>query len=218
MGRPRSAGLSQHIPPRPSLKAAGGDGRERIIRTAYELFTHHGLAAVGVDRIVEEAGVAKTTLYRHFRSKDDLIVAVLQRHEDLWLRGWLEPEVMRRATTPRRQLLAIFDALEDWFKQSGYEGCFFTNSVLERHDDDRVRAASVNGIENIYAFVLRLAEEAGLRDPAAVAHQIQLLMRGAFVASVEGHDDAVRQAPAAAKRLLELDATKRPASDRSKRG
>jgi hypothetical protein len=78
-------------PPNGSVAA---DGRERIIRTAYELFVHHGLAAVGVHCIVAEAGVAETTLYRHFRSKDDLIAAVLQRHGDLWLGGWLEPEIM----------------------------------------------------------------------------------------------------------------------------
>lgn len=210
MGRPRSRKLPEDIPPRPSVEAAGGDGRERIIRTAYELFVHHGLAAVGVDRIVAEAGVAKTTLYRHFRSKDDLIAAVLRRHEDLWLREWFEPEVMRRADTPRGRLLAIFDALDDWFRQTSYEGCFFTNSVLERHDDSSpVYAAAVNGIENIYAFLLRLAEDAGARDPAALAHQIQLLMRGAFVAAVESQADAVRQAPVAARRLLEAEIEQR---------
>lgn len=209
MGLPRSPAPPKGIPPRPSVGAAGGDGRERIIRTAYELFVHHGLA-VGVDRIVAEAGVAKTTLYRHFPSKDELIVAVLQRHGDLWLRGWLEPEVMRRADTPRNRLLAIFDALDDWFRQTTYEGCFFLNSVLERHDDrGPVRAAAINGVESIYAFVLRLAEETGSGDPAALAHQIQLLMRGAFVAAVEGHTDAVRQAPVAARRLLEFDSKQR---------
>ena len=198
------------IPPRPSVESAGGDGRERIMRTAYELFAHHGLAAVGVDRIVAEAGVAKTTLYRHFRSKDDLIIAVLQRHEDLWVRDWFEPEVMRRGDTPRERLLAIFAVLDDWFRQATYEGCFFLNSVVERHDDTgRVHAAALKGIESIYAFLLRLAEEARVRNPPALAHQIQLLMRGAFVAALEGHTDAVRQAPAAAASLVALESRRR---------
>ena len=131
---------------------------------------------------------------------------MLQRHEDLWLREWFEPEVMGRADTPQARLLAIFSALDDWFQQATYAGCFFLNSVVERHDDGSpVRAAAVKGVESIYAFVLRLAEEAQVRDPPAFAHQIQLLMRGAFVAAVEGKTDAVRQAPVAAERLLELE-------------
>ena len=210
MSRPRRNVPTVDIPPRPSVESAGGDGRERIVRTAYELFAHHGLAAVGVDRIVAEAGVAKTTLYRHFRSKDDLIIAVLERHEDLWVREWFEPEVMRRGDAPQERLLAIFAALDDWFQQATYEGCFFLNSVVERHDDTgRVHAAAVKGIESIYAVVLRLAEEARVHDPPALAHQIQLLMRGTFVAAVEGDTDAVRQAPAAAERLVELASKRR---------
>ena len=67
-----------------------GGARERVLGTAYELFHRHSLHTVGVDRIVAEAGVAKTTLYRHFPSKDELAVSVLARHQDVWLTGWLE--------------------------------------------------------------------------------------------------------------------------------
>ena len=97
------------IPPRPAPAEAGADARERIIRTAYELFTRHGLAAVGVDRIVAEANVAKTTLYRHFRSKDDLILAVLERHQQLWLRDWLQPKLVADGASAAERLLAVFD-------------------------------------------------------------------------------------------------------------
>ena len=72
------------------------DARERILRTAYRLFSQRGVRAVGIDSIIAEAGVAKATLYRHFRSKEELVLAALERREDLWTRGWLEPEVKRR--------------------------------------------------------------------------------------------------------------------------
>ena len=73
------------------------DGRDRILDTAYELFSQHGTRAVGVDRIIAEAGTAKMTLYRNFASKDELIVAFLAAREERWTRGWLQAEVDRRA-------------------------------------------------------------------------------------------------------------------------
>ncbi len=192
------------IPFRPPLRAAGGDARERILGTAYELFTQHGLVAVGVDRIVAEAGVAKTTLYRHFRSKDGLAVAVLLRHEQLWTRRWLEPEAARLASSPGGGPVAIFDALDEWFGQADYEGCLFINALLETRDHaSPVRKAAIAAIEHVYQVVQRLLDEAGVADSEALAHQIQIIMRGCIVAAVEGHVDAARQGRVAARRLLE---------------
>jgi AcrR family transcriptional regulator len=192
------------IPLRPPAGAAGADARERILATAYELFTQHGLVAVGVDRIVAEAGVAKTTLYRHFGSKDGLAVAVLQRHEELWTRKWLEPEATRLARSPGGSPLAIFDAFDEWFGQADYEGCLFINSMLETRDrSSAVRQAAIAAIERVYDVVQRLLEEAGVLDSEAVAHQIQIVMRGCIVAAVEGRVDAVRHGRLAAQRLLE---------------
>ena len=91
------------------------DGRERILETAYELFSKHGTRAVGVDRIIAEAGAAKMTLYRNFASKDALIVAFLAAREERWTRGWLQAEVERRAECARGRLLAIFDVFGEWF-------------------------------------------------------------------------------------------------------
>ena len=96
------------------MSSRGVEPRERILITAYALFTTYGLSAVGVDRVVAEAGVAKSTLYRHFPSKDDLVVAVLDRRDLIWTQGWLRPEVERLASTPAGRLLAIFDALDIW--------------------------------------------------------------------------------------------------------
>ncbi|MDP9257462.1 MAG: TetR/AcrR family transcriptional regulator [Actinomycetota bacterium] len=160
--------------------------------------------AVGVDRIVAEAGVAKTTLYRHFRSKDGLAVAVLLRHEQLWTRRWLEPEAARLASSPGGGPVAIFDALDEWFGQADYEGCLFINALLETRDHaSPVRKAAIAAIEHVYQVVQRLLDEAGVADSEALAHQIQIIMRGCIVAAVEGHVDAARQGRVAARRLLE---------------
>ena len=94
-------------------------GRERILDTAYELFSRHGTRAVGVDRIIADAGTAKMTLYRHFASKDELVLAFLAEREERWTRGWLQAEVERRAQQPRERLLAIFDVFGAWFEQRG---------------------------------------------------------------------------------------------------
>jgi AcrR family transcriptional regulator len=182
------------------------EARERILRTAYELFHRDGVTAVGVDRIVAEAGVAKTTLYRHFRSKDDLVVAVLERHEELWTSGWLELEVERRATSPRERILVTFDVLEDWLRDESFEGCLFINSLLEIHKrSNSIRTEAVAAIENVHAVLRRFAAEAGVRDPVAFAHQIQILMRGSIVAAVEGRFDAVEQARSVARRLWDQE-------------
>jgi AcrR family transcriptional regulator len=196
-GRPR-------IPPRPAPEEAGADARERIIRTAYELFTRHGLTAVGIDRIVAEAGVAKTTLYRHFRSKDDLIAEVVERHHQLWLRDWLEPETRKRGATPAAQLLAVFETLDEWFGDQNFQGCLLINSLLEAHDRyGAVRHASIRAIDDVYAFLERLAVEAKTREPARLAQQLHLLVRGAIVAAAQGRPDAVQEASVLARQLIE---------------
>jgi AcrR family transcriptional regulator len=195
-GRPR-------IPPRPAPEEAGADARERIIRTAYELFTQNGHSAVGVDRIVAEAGVAKTTLYRHFRSKDELVGEVLERHHQLWLLDWLAPQARARGGSPAEQLLALFDSFEEWFGDQNFQGCLLLNSVLETHDRSRAaHRAAVRALDDVYALLERLAVEATARDPQRLAKQIHLLMRGSIMAATEGHPETVHEARAAAQLLL----------------
>jgi AcrR family transcriptional regulator len=171
------------------------DGRDRILDTAYELFSAHGIRAVGVDRIIAEAGTAKMTLYRNFASKDDLIVAFLAAREERWTRGWLQAEVQKRAQTPRERLLAIFDVFGEWFAREDFEGCSFINVMLELTDrDDPGRVASVHHLSVIREFLAGLAEEAGVADPAAFAHQWHILMKGSIVAAAEGDASAAARA------------------------
>ncbi|MDX6439865.1 MAG: hypothetical protein QOF45_2448 [Gaiellaceae bacterium] len=159
---------------------------------------------MGVDRIVAEANVAKTTLYRHFRSKDDLIAEVLERHHQLWLRDWLEPTTRERGDSPADRLLAIFDSLDEWFGDETFQGCLFINSLVETHDrSSPVRRASIKSIGDVYGFLERLSVEAAAPEPARLAHQIHLLVRGAIVAATEGRVNAVPEAREAARQLVE---------------
>jgi AcrR family transcriptional regulator len=171
------------------------DGRERILETAYELFSKHGTRAVGVDRIIAEAGTAKMTLYRNFASKDELIVAFLAVREERWTRGWLQAEVERRAQDPADRLLAIFDVFGEWFGAPDFEGCSFINVMLELTDrDDPARVASVRHLSVIREFLAELAEAAGVVDPEAFAHQWHILMKGSIIAAAEGDTQAAVRA------------------------
>src|SRR3954453_7969486 len=170
-------------------EAAAGrqSARERILDTAYELFSRHGTRAVGVDRIIAECGIAKMTLYRNFPSKDELILAFLERRDELWTRAWLQAEIQRRGSSPAQRLLAIFDTFEGWFRQADFEGCSFINVMLEVVEPaSPVRQASVRHLESIRAFLRGLAEQAGIDDPDAFARQWHILMKGSIVAAAEG--------------------------------
>jgi AcrR family transcriptional regulator len=173
---------------------AAPNARERILETAYELFSRHGTRAVGVDSVIAEAGVAKMTLYRNFRSKDELILEFLRRREELWTRGWLQAEAVRRGATPAERLLAIFDTFGEWFAREDFEGCSFVNVLLAIDDrEDTVRRASVEHLATIRQFVAGLAAEAGIEDPDAFARQWHILMKGSIVSAGEGdHQAAVR--------------------------
>jgi AcrR family transcriptional regulator len=179
------------------------DGRERILDTAYELFSKHGTRAVGVDRIIAEAGTAKMTLYRNFASKDALIVAFLAAREERWTRGWLQAEVERRADTAAGRLLAIFDVFAEWFVLPEFEGCSFINVMLELTDrGDPGRVASVRHLSVIREFLAGLAAEAGVADPEAFAHQWHILMKGSIVAAAEGDARAAARAQEVGALLL----------------
>jgi AcrR family transcriptional regulator len=178
--------------------------RERILETAYELFSRHGTRAVGVDRIIAECGIAKMTLYRNFPSKDELILAFLERRDERWSRAWLQAEAQRRGKTPPEQLLAIFDTFESWFARKDFEGCSFINVMLEVTDcDSPVRQATVRHLADIRAFVAGLAGEAGIEDTDAFARQWHILMKGSIVSAAEGDAQAASRAKQLGALLLE---------------
>ena len=136
--------------------------RERILDTAYGLFSTRGIRDVGIDEVIERAGVAKATLYRHFPSKDDLVLEFLRRRASLAGTDWMEREVRGRGTTPEEQLLAIFDVYDEWFHQWDYEGCPFIRVMLEMGATHPLGQASVAHMDDLQALAQQLAEDSGL--------------------------------------------------------
>ena len=179
------------------------DARERILEAAYDLFAHQGTRSVGVDAIIERSGVAKMTLYRHFKSKQDLVLAFLDRREERWTQDWLIREVRIRANEPREQLLAIFDAYHDWFQVDDFEGCAFVNVLLEYPVDSPLHVAAAGHLAKVRTFVRDLAGAAGLKDVPVFCDMWHMLMKGCTVAAGEGNRDAALQAKRAAKVILD---------------
>jgi AcrR family transcriptional regulator len=176
------------------------------------LFSRQGVQAVGVDAIIERSGVARQTLYRHFGSKQELVLAFLERREEVWTYGWLAAEVRRRERDPRRRLLAVFDVFDDWFRDPEFEGCSFINVMLEHPSPDHpLHQAAAGYLSRIRSFLTELAADAGIADPSGFAGQWHILMKGSIVAAGEGDRDAARRAQQIGRALLAAT----PASDRA---
>jgi AcrR family transcriptional regulator len=185
-------------------QAPSSGARRRILDNAYELFSRRGIRAVGVEEVISRAAVAKATLYRHFPSKDDLVLAFLEEREERWTKQFVEAGARERGASAEERLLAIFDVFHDWFQREDYEGCSFINVLLETGDREHpVGNASARYLENIRAIVRSLAEDAGLRDPEAFALSWHLLMKGAIVQAAEGDRHAAQRAKTIARLVLE---------------
>jgi AcrR family transcriptional regulator len=183
---------------------AAPEARQRILDTAYALFSRRGVRGVGVDEVVDQAGVAKATLYRHFPSKDELVLAFLAQREQRWTKEWVEAGARRRGSTPEEQLLSIFDLFDGWFQREDFEGCSFINVLLEMngHAHPLGKAAALY-LENIRTVVRTLAYEAGLREPDEFAHSWHILMKGSIVSAGEGDRSAAKRAKAIGRLLIE---------------
>ena len=177
--------------------------RERILEAATRLFLRDGFRAVGVDTIIAEAGVAKMTLYAHFPSKDDLIVAYLERaNEQFW--AWLDG-ASAGVDDPRERLVAMFGAVGKLANSQRCLGCTFQGTAAEfpdpEHPGHRVALAHKQAV---LARLRTLAQDAGLRAPAALAEQLLLLMDGAWVAArMFGPRNPGAQVAAAARALIQ---------------
>ncbi|GBG38205.1 TetR/AcrR family transcriptional regulator [Mycobacterium montefiorense] len=188
---------SDNVPAPPSA-------RERVLNAAYDLFSRRGIHAVGTDEVIDRAGVAKATLYRHFATKNDLVLAVLQRREEIWTHGLIEAQSEQRGDTPEEQLLAIFDVMHDWFQlRDGYEGCSFINVLLELGADHPAGQASIAHIDHVRDIVRRRAVAAGLTDVEDFASSWHILMKGAIILAAVGDLEAARRAQKMAIVLIE---------------
>ncbi|MCV7032624.1 TetR/AcrR family transcriptional regulator [Mycobacterium sherrisii] len=188
----------------PDVAPAAPAARERILAAAYELFSRRGIRAVGTDEVIERAGVARATLYRHFATKNDLVLAVLQRREQVWTHGLIEAQSERRGSAPEQQLLAIFDVMDEWFAhRDGYEGCSFINVLLELGPDHPAGQACIAHIDRVRGIVRRRALAAGLTNVEDFASSWHILMKGAIVLAAVGDLHAARRAQKMAAALIE---------------
>ena len=131
------------------------------------------------------------------------MLAFLQRREQRWTREFVEAEALRRGSTPRDQLLAIFDVFDEWFHRDDFEGCSFVNVLLEVADlGDPVGKASAAHLENIRSVVRRLAEQAGIDDADSFCKSWHVLMKGSIVQAAEGDALAAKRARVMAVGLL----------------
>ena len=155
--------------------------KDHLVETALVLFYKNGFHATGIDTILAESGVAKMTLYKYFKGKDDLILAALELRDRNWM-GWFRGELERRGKTPQQRLLAVFDALGDWFAQDDFRGCMFINAASEYCGlDGKIGEIAARHKRMVREEIQRLADEAGLSHPAALADQLALLVEGAIV-------------------------------------
>jgi AcrR family transcriptional regulator len=186
-----------------ALHDADGDARQRIVATAYELFSRRGVRAVDLDEILVRSGVPRSTLERHFPTKESLVLALLALREQAWTLGVVRDRPYRRGT-PEQRLLAIFDVFGEWFGHDDFEGCSFVNILLEMDPEHPLGQAAIGSLANIRALILRdLATRAGLRDPDGFAKSWHILMKGAIIAAAEGDTEAAPRAQAMARRLIE---------------
>ncbi len=185
------------------MTTSARSARERILDAASASFYREGIRAVGVDSVIADAGVAKATLYRHFPSKDALVLAFLERRDGRW-RAWFAEAVERISPEPADRPLAVFDALAEWFSSDDFRGCAFLNAAAEIADPAHPARGAVRLHEERLAEHLgAICAEAGLAEPAAAAADLFLLVEGAIVcALVEGTADPAARARAAAARLL----------------
>lgn len=155
--------------------------RDQLLETAWRLFYRDGYHATGIDRILADAGVAKMTLYKHFRSKEELILAVLEKRSDQF-RDSLSRFLRAKKRAPERQLLAVFDWLIAWVSGKEFRGCFFQKAMAEYQDlQDPIHQAALAHKTAFHGEIRRLAMETGLGNSKALADQLTLLMEGAIV-------------------------------------
>lgn len=178
--------------------------RDELVQKALKAFYRNGFHATGMDMLVTETGVSKTSMYKHFRTKEDLILAAL-RLRDEQFRNSLYRRMDELGATPREKLIAMFDALDEWFTEEGFRGCMFIKASAEYQEADHpIHAQSAEHKRLLYTYVHKLTRDAGASDPATLARQLLILKEGAIVTAHLGHtEDPAGDARAAAELLID---------------
>jgi len=181
-------------------------GRERLVTTAIELFYRHGFGAVGLDQVIETAGVTKTTFYKHFESKDDLMVAAVKRRDEWESQAWARAIQNRAGDVPAKQFLAMFDVMDEWFNAPDFQGCMFVSAAAEfPNPHDPVHQAAAAYKQKVRDHWRDVAKSAGATDANAetLADCFTALVEGALVMrQTQARNDAARVVRPAVEQLL----------------
>jgi AcrR family transcriptional regulator len=181
-------------------------GRERLIAASLELFYRHGFVAVGIDQVIAKAGVTKTTFYKHFEGKDDLMVAAVQRRDEWESQAWDRAVRRIAGDEPARQLLAMFDVLDLWFNDPEFRGCMFMNAAAEfPNPHDPVHQAAAAHRKRSRDHYRDLARDAGATraDAETFADCFTALIEGALILrQAHGRNDAARVVRPAVEQLI----------------
>lgn len=179
-----------------------GSARDRLLAAADDLFYAEGVQTVGIDRVIERAGVAKASLYNTFGSKENLVRAYLDGRHQATL-----AELRRaigRHDDARERLLAVFDAQADGFAAPGFRGCAFVTASAEAPDGGAIRQAADGFRDDVRELFTDLARQAGARSPDELGRQLQLLYDGAGLSAQLDRDLlAAAAARSAAEALLD---------------
>jgi AcrR family transcriptional regulator len=182
-------------------RPAAGSPPEKILAVAYELFARRGIRDVGVDELIRASGVAKATFYRHFHSKDDVVLAFLEQ----WYRertAAIEDAIARRGSRGEAAMLTIFDVFDDWFRQGAAQVSSFLHVMMEMGPDHPLGKASIQYLEKTREQIADFAKAAGLDNPYDFAWSIHILIKGAIVAAAEGDPRAAARAKDMATLLM----------------
>ncbi|NOE25062.1 TetR/AcrR family transcriptional regulator [Ruegeria sp. HKCCD6157] len=177
--------------------------RDELVSKALKVFYRDGFHATGMDKLVVETGVSKTSMYKHFRTKEDLIVAALRLRDENF-RNWFFQRIDEMAETPADQIIVSFDALKEWFEEDGFRGCMFIKAGAEYQDKDHpIHVQAAEHKQLLLEHFTAIAQQAGAHDPRKLASQIVLLQEGAIVSAVLLKNcDPAEDAKDAAKHLL----------------
>lgn len=176
-----------------SPKERAADARERLLAAASELFYAEGVNTVGIDRVIERAGVAKATLYNAFGSKDELVRAYLNARHDA-TKARMSTELARRFATPKERLVGVFEVQGLSFTDPGFRGCAFIRSSAESKPGTAVDQAASDYRGWLHALFFDLAQQAGARDPKQLAQQLVLLYDGAGISAWMDRDPSAETA------------------------
>jgi AcrR family transcriptional regulator len=193
------------MPAAPSIAKSSSPKRDHLIVTAERLFYRDGYRAIGIDTILAEANVAKMTLYNNFPSKEELIVAVLEKLSRDVIAS-LNEAISKSGRSPFRRLPALFDWLRAWFESGDFNGCAFIRALSEYPETNHpIHQAALRHKRAFNAVILELAQEAELKQPDAFATAVAMLIDGAIVAAhATGTSESADSARAAMNNLLKL--------------